>query len=231
MKQEVLNIIQDDSFNSSIAGYVNEAFLQASGRVNIPDLKRVGIATTVIGQMYTSLAGIPDGFSGRLTRLLDPNIVRHTNVESLLAHISVANRDITEINPVEDVALEGKTLWYFPTPSTPQSIQALMFSNPIIMTDDDNTPEAFPEICHRNIGVHGAAFMAFSMIEDGIEGDKVNTNHHFTMFEKGITQLTEWIGKHRPHQISSIFNDGGRATSDWGNSYLRWVPTGYQYAR
>ena len=144
MIQEAKNIVQDDSFDSAIAGYVNEAFLQASGRVNIPDLKRVGLANTVLGQMYTPLTGITNGFSGRLSKIINTNIARYKSIEDLLTWISSQNRDITEIcelDSVEAVALEGKTLWYFPTPNDISFIQCILFNNPTVMVEDEDYPD------------------------------------------------------------------------------------------
>ena len=231
MVQEVKNIIQDPSFDLSVPGYVNEAFLQASGRVNIPDLKRIGVATTITEQMFTSLAGVQDGFSGRLSKVLDNKILRFKRVEDLMTWVLSRSRLIEEVGPVEAVVLEGKTLWYFPTPATEQSIPCVLFSNPILLEDVDASPDFVPEICHRNIGVHGAAFLAYGLIEDGIEGDKVNTNYHFTMFEKGIAQLQEWIGKHKINTISSTFNDDTTSTTQWGSLFTKWTDSRWPYAR
>lgn len=222
MVLEVQNIIQDSTFDTSIEGYINEAFLQASGRVNIPDLKRVGLAETVEGQMFTPLYGIDGGFSGRLSKVLDTSISRFNSIEDLLDTVMTESRDITEVGPVEYVALEGRTLWYFPTPEVAQTIQCILFNNPTVMEFEDESPNEFPEICHRNIGIHGACFLAFQIIEDGIDGDKVNTNHHFTMYEKGIVQLVEWIGRHRPHVISSRGTDTLISTNSWNSTFSRW---------
>jgi hypothetical protein len=224
MVQEVKNIIQDSSFDDSVPGYVNEAFLQASGRINIPDLKRIGVTTTITDQMYVSLAGLPDGFGGRLSKILNNDIQRYRCLEDLMSFILTNERLIDEVGTVEAVALEGKTLWYFPTPAVETDMSCILYSNPKLLEDDEDIPLAFPEQCHRNIGVHGAAFVAYGIIEDGIEGDKVNTNYHFTMFEKGIQTLMEWIGKNRINTISSTFNDDGVvSTVQWGSQFTRWT--------
>lgn len=221
MVQEVINIVQDSSFDDSIPGYINEAFLQASGRVNVPDLKRIGIATTVDDQMYVSLAGLSSGFGGRLAKFINNELARFNSIEDLANRVASESRVLTEVGAVEYVALEGRTLWYFPTPTTAESLQCILFSNPTLLVDDTDTPDEFPEICHRNIGIHGAAYLAFLVIEDGIEGDKVNTNFHYTMFEKGVQQLVEWVGRHRVHMITSTMNETV-STNDWNSTFPRW---------
>lgn len=222
MIQEVKNIVQDPTFDASIPGYINDAFLQASARVNIPDLKRIGHATTVTGQMFTSLAGLPNGFSGRLAKLTNPDLLQFRTIEEMVTHVVDSSRAIDEEGPVEMVALEGQVLWYFPTPVPIENITAVLFTNPAKMTDDDDSPEAFHEICHRNIGIHGAAYLCYLIIEDGIPGDKVNTNFHFSRFEAGIQQLVEWVGRHRVHMITSALNEENPATSTWPSNLVRW---------
>lgn len=206
--QEVKNIIQDSSFDSLVAGYINEALLQAAGRVNIPDLKRVGIAQTIPEQLYVSLVGLPEGFSGRLSKLLTPDIIQFKDIETLVDWVNSQSRSLTEVGAVEAVALEGRVLWYYPSPATEQDISAIVYTNPVILEDADDVPTFLPDHCHRNIAVHGAAYIAYDTIEDGIGDAKVNTTFHYTMFEKGITQLAEWVGRNRVHQITSCMNDG-----------------------
>ena len=226
MEQEAKNIIQDSSFDASIIGYINEAFLQASGRINIPDLKRIASPSTVTEQMYTQLYDIDGGFSGRLTKLMNSDILRFNTLEDMLTYIQERQRVLTETGSVEMVALEGRTLWYFPIPTTEETLTCILHNNPTVLEFADDMPVEFPEICHRNIGVHGAAFLAYDIIEDGIDGDKVNTNHHFAMFEKGITQLQEWIGRHRVHCITSTSMDTTIATNDWNSTFVRWNNNG-----
>jgi hypothetical protein len=221
MIQEVKNIVQDTSFDAAIPGYINEAFLQASGRINIPDLKRMGIATAIGGQNYVSLSGIPNGFSGRLTKVLDNTISRFKNIEDMFSWVTDHSRLTNEVGTIEAVTLEGKTLWYFPQPSSEQSISCILFSNPTPLEYDEDEPIEFPEVCHRNIGIHGAAFLCYLVIEDGIEGDKVNTNFHYGLFEKGVQQLLEWVGRHRVHMISST-SEAPEATTTWGSTFARW---------
>jgi len=222
MVQEVINIVQDSSFDDAIPGYINEAFLQASGRVNIPDLKRIGIASTVVDQMYTPLYGVPGGFSGRLTKILNTDVLRYANIETMTSAVINQGRALDEVGAVEMVALEGRNLWYYPTPETAQSIQCVMFSDPPVLIEDTDEPNFFPGVCHRNIGIHGAAFLAYGIIENDMTGPKVNTEYHFGMFEKGITQLVEWVARHRVHMISSSYDDTVVSTTAWNSSFARW---------
>lgn len=207
LKQEVSNIINDDSYEDSIANWVNEAFLQASGEVNLPDLKRIAVISTTEDLSYAQLCGLSDGFSGRLVKLFDQTIDVYGNVESMFTEVQNQSREYNENGAVEMVALEGMTLWYFPIPKPAQQLMAILFSNPKKLVDGSDIPVGFPEIVHRNIGVHGACMLYFETIEDGIEGDKVNTKYHLEMYQLGIQQLKDWIFKHRVNMVTSTLND------------------------
>ena len=207
MLEEAAGIIQDDSYIDKIGGYINEAFLQAAGQVNLPDLKRLGTLNTIPDQMFASLRGISGGFNGRIAVIVgNLDIQVFEDLDAMINEISFSVRDTAEVGPVEFLALEGHTLWYFPSPATPQSIMAILYGNPLVLSLDEDIPTAFPDTVHFNIGVHGACYFAFDQIEDGIEEAKVNTASHYALFQKGITDLMEWVGKNKKHNITSIMN-------------------------
>jgi len=207
MCEEANEIIQDASYIDKIGGYINEAFLQAAGQVNLPDLKRLGTLNTIPDQMFASLRGISGGFNGRIAVIVgNLDIQVFEDLDAMLNEISFYDRDTTEVGPVEFLALEGHTLWYFPSPATPQSIMAILYGNPLVLSLDEDIPTAFPDTVHFNIGVHGACYFVFDQIEDGIEEAKVNTASHYALFQKGITDLMEWVGKNKKHNITSIMN-------------------------
>jgi len=207
MCEEANEIIQDASYTDKIGGYINEAFLQAAGQINLPDLKRLGTLNTIPDQMFASLRGISGGFNGRIAVIVgNLDIQVFEDLDAMINEISFSVRDTAEVGPVEFIALEGHTLWYFPSPATSQSIMAILYGNPLVLSLDEDIPTAFPDTVHFNIGVHGACYFAFDQIEDGIEEAKVNTASHYALFQKGITDLMEWVGKNKKHNITSIMN-------------------------
>jgi hypothetical protein len=207
MQEMALGIIQDDSYYDKVGGYINEAFLQAAGKVNLPDLKRLGTLNTIPDQMYASLRGISGGFNGRIAAIVgNPELKVLESLDSMVNEITLTERVTAEIGPVEFIALEGHTLWYFPSPTISQSIVALLYGNPPVLSLADDKPNAFPDHVHVNIGVHGACYFAYDEIEDGIEDAKVNTTSHYALFQKGITDLMEWVGKNKKHTITSVMD-------------------------
>jgi len=209
MQNEANGIVQDDAYVDLIADYINESFLQAAGQVNLPDLKRLATISTQSGEMYNSLRGVTGGFNGRLTSIIgeySEDIIVYNTLEDMVNEIQRQSRTFTDVGAVEMIALEGHVLWYFPIPAVPQSIAAIVFGNPPVLINETDSPDSFPDHVHKNIGVHGACYMAFDQIEDGLEGAKVNTLAHYALFQKGISDLHAWIAKNRKNYITSVMN-------------------------
>lgn len=210
MRKEVANIVDDGSFNAEdIDGYINEAIRYAAGLVKLPALKRVGSVALVSTASSVSLASLTDKVIGSVTYAVlstgaELNILN--GVEELL----MSYPKLDEVGTPKDIALEHQTLWYQPMGDFDATL--IYYTSPTLLSKNGDEPSSFPEHLHRRLFVHGAAWMMFDKIEDGIETEKkVNTQsqffHSFSEMnrEAGITKLREWIGTNRVHHISSIW--------------------------
>jgi len=210
---EVDNIVQDDSFSDTrIKGYVNRALNYVCALVDLPQLKRIGTVATSTSVPYASLAGMTGGFAGRIKRVSDVDVTIYPNLEMLMDnYVKSDNLDLTLAGSLEAVALEGNILWYQYVPATSVDITFLYYQNPTELTEDTDESTDIPEHLHRKLLVHGAAFMVFDQIEDGMEGEKVNAINHFTHSfsedskHSGLTKFREWLGKNRNNYISSTW--------------------------
>lgn len=211
MRKEVANIVDDNSFNpEDIDRYINEAIGYAAGLVRLPALKRVGSVSLLSTGYSVSLAGMSGGeMIGNITYAVlttgaEPIILN--NVEDFLAEFPT----LDEIGVPTHIAQEHHTLWYHPMGDYTATL--VYYTRPALLSKNTDEPTDFPEHLHRKLFVHGAAYMMFDQIEDGIEQDKkVNTQsqffHSFSEMNKeaGITKLREWIGLNRIHHISSTW--------------------------
>ena len=213
MTTEVDNVVDESGFSTAdIVGYINQAVQYAGSLVDIPDLKKLITATTVTDQPYCSLSATTGGFAGRILRASNPNIAIYPNLNLLMdEYVTYTYQDLTQAGDVEAIALEGNTLWYQYVPVVAADIVLLAYQNPATLALAADIPSAFPAQLHRQLFVHGAAYMMFDQIEDGLEGDKVNTNAHFMQSfseqnrHSGITKLREWLGRNRNHWKSSTW--------------------------
>lgn len=213
IRTEIENIIQDGSFGeTTLNEYIDQSIAYAGANVDIPELKRINTVDTIPGQAYTSLSDLTGGFSGKLRRVknADGDAIE---IFSDLALLMDEYPTMDEEGEVEAVALEGSTLWYQDIPAEAETLTCLYFKNPAILSSDSEIPSDFPTHLHRQLFVHGSAWIIYDQIEDGIEGEKVNTKGQFWLsFDErsrhsGIVKLREWIAKTRRHNISSSWRE------------------------
>ena len=211
MRKEVANIVDDNSFNAEdIDRYINEAIMYAAGIVRLPSLKRVGSLSLLSTGYSVPLSGMSgDEIIGAITYAVlsdktEPIIL--SGVEDLLAEYP----KLDAIGTPKHIAQEHQTLWYNPMGDVTATL--VYYTRPALLSKNTDETTDFPQHLHRKLFVHGAAWMMFDQIEDGIEQDKkVNTlsqfYHSFSEMNKesGITKLREWIGLNRIHHISSTW--------------------------
>lgn len=208
---EVKNLIQDDSFTDEVLlSYINNTIKIVADEVNLPSLKGINTVNTVVSKNYVSLTGMTPGFSGRLGGFITSDITIYHTLEDLMANYSP---DIDQAGAVEGVALEGTILWYQKIPAAPQTLTFVYYQNPTILSTPSSTPPVdIPEGLHRSLFVNGTAFYIYDMIEDGVEGEKVNTkSHYWQSFDldnkgSGLIKLKESLARKKSHRISSIWN-------------------------
>lgn len=213
IRTEVENLIQDSSFSTATLNeYIDQAILFTSANADIPELKVIATVDTILEQAYVSLSSLTGGFSGRLRRVKNAagNAIE---IFSDLALLLDEYPTMVEEGEVEAIALEGSSLWYQKIPAEVETLTCLYFRNPSTLSLDSESPSDFPEHLHRQLFVHGTAWIVYDQIEDGIDDEKVNTKGQFWLsFDErnrnsGIVKLREWIAKTRRHNISSSWKE------------------------
>ncbi len=89
---------------------------------------------------------------------------------------------------LEAVVVHGKKLFYYP--SLNKTVNILYYRKP---EDAIISVEGIPEHLQRRLIVNGVCKDIFAQIEDGIEGQKVNTNYHTEMFFSAIIELDKFV--------------------------------------
>jgi hypothetical protein len=118
---------------------------------------------------------------------------------------------MTEAGSLEAFTVESDILWYQKIPTTVESIRLLITTYPDELENDEDTPVDLPPHLHYKLLVNGAAFFMWSSKEDGVDGEKVNTNYHFNesfatgrrASESGFNLLRKWIVSRKPPLITS----------------------------
>ena len=202
LTDEVEITLQDTSFNAKLVGWVNDAVDKIIDEANVPGFKSIITVDTVLSKAY---ANLPSDCSGR--------ILYAGNSSKELEGGVVSLEELLEIYPgfadagdVVHIAIEGSLMYYQYIPAVAQTITLLHRRKPTRMILDDDEPEGIPEHLHREVIVPKAAEIGFSLIEDGIEGEKVNTISQGITYRKGLYAVREWVAKRIPHRTRSIWS-------------------------
>ena len=96
---------------------------------------------------------------------------------------------------VETVCAENGTLYYQHIPRSSMVLKIRYFRKPDPLALDTASPDAYiPDELQEDLLVSFAAANAWSMLEDGIDGDKVNTSYHANKVIAAKLQLSKRHG-------------------------------------
>jgi hypothetical protein len=203
MQDEVYVNIKDASLQSKIPGILNDAYKAAVNDVHVPDLKSFTTVNSVVGKSYTSL---PDGVIGRVLYIGNSN-GRFTLARRGLVELIEDDPGLTSLGSVWKIAQEGKVLWYISQPETVETFYVLLYKEPAELVADNSVPSVLPSLLHRQLLVYKATSILYNIIEEGVEGEKVNTISYENLYQKdGVEKLREWLAKQRTHSTSSIWS-------------------------
>ena len=202
LKDEVEVVLQDTSFASSFGSWVNNAVEGIIDDANVPGFKEILSINTVLATAYTTLGATCSGrilYVGTATAELAGGVVT-------LEHMMKMYPGMDEVGDVEYVAVEGNTLYYQGIPSVATALTLLHRRKPVVMVEDSDEPEGIPSHLHLNVIVPRAAMFGFDRIEDGVEGEKVNTIAQAIRYKQGLHDLMCWVAKRVPHRSTSIWS-------------------------
>jgi len=109
-------------------------------------------------------------------------------------------RKFLKQNPKQDAGSvricspHGKTLLYRDIPSTAETLTVHYYQTPTLMEDGDDEPTGIPEHLQYQILVGFACSYIFNLIEDGMEGQKLNTMEWRKQYYQGLAELEIELG-------------------------------------
>ena len=187
---------------ASIQDYINEAYRWVAGETTLPSLKTLFTVDTVLSQAYTTITG---NFDGRLL-YCGTSEGKISVLDGGVFELLENHPDLTEAGDVEHVAVEGSTLWYAKVPETATTLICLGYYTPALMTANTDTPSAIPDYLHRGLLVNKASAIGFSIIEDGLEGERPNTSFYEREADKALMLLKGWVEKRRGHLRRGVWS-------------------------
>ena len=206
--ERIMDKLQDPSLDSKrIRRMINEIIDQAASTIPVPlpDLETFDTVTTHITRAYISM---PDDFHRDLdfcySAAQNDKIKIYGSVQYL--RMQDDNQGMNRSGIIHGVARAGKRLYYQRIPTTADTLTLWYYRKPTELLKDNDEPSEFPSFCHEPVIVNGVLAELFSMIEDGIEGQKINTEYHKTKQKEALYDLEMFIGpkKDEPPIINDL---------------------------
>jgi hypothetical protein len=202
---EVADIVQDSSYsNEAILHCLNRGQVAVAGAILLPGLADgYGTVTTSVSEYSVAL---PADFHRELF---------HAQVDGLpvkvYRNMGVMIHDLEKITAqagqLVAVCPNAGNLLYQKVPSTAREVELFYYRLPTAMDDEDDNSR--PDGLSMQAGValehfgfalvHYAAALIFDRIEDGIEGQKVNTLSHREQYAGRLEEMRLHVREGRPH--------------------------------
>lgn len=207
--QEILDQIerklQDSSYarDTELLPALNNALLMVAFQHPLPALQVTETVDSVLEQDFVSM---PSDYHTRLLFVQNKTTERNCRICYTRQTLRrMYEPELQEKGDIEDVALEGRTLYYRRIPETVQTLQLTYYTQPDALTDaTDSTPDCLPESLHFQILGNYVLYQLFSEIEDGMEGQKINTEFYMSQYMTGMQMLnTYWPDVSRPRRYFS----------------------------
>ena len=188
-------LVQDTDVSDLIPSLINQGVYEIAGGMKsllldiiippLPDLFTIDSVTT-----DTSLAYV------------DMPSTYHRNLQFVVAasgsEIDIANSFIefsetypalNKIGNISEVIEQGGKLYYQGIPSTEEEINLHFYRKPVIMVADDDEPDGIPVHLQMSLLSNFALWKAYEFIEDGLEGEVLNTMKYKSYFIEALRVL------------------------------------------
>jgi hypothetical protein len=202
-------MVQDSNRYEEILTYVNMALAEATTEVMLPEFKCAGTVSTAVDAPFVALQIQPDRYVAGIVKLFGAamaDVKIYLSLDDMIVSESIEDV-LTTGDAVVAVAVEGSNLWYYPIPTTPVTFAFIYYTTHPKLVDVSDSVTLFPDYIQRLAICAKAASMCFDKVEDGVDGEKVNTTAYELKGKEGIQKLHEWVGKNRRHFISSTWGE------------------------
>jgi len=204
--EEILEIVQDPSIDAKkVKRIINDGILEAVSLSDtpLPDLETSAEVKTKTDRAWVNL---PDDYHRKLNFCY--SAAQNDRVATLdsLQQLQSKYPDLTQSGVIWYVAISGGRLYYQGIPDTVDTLRIGYYKLPPTIARDDEEPAFLPRHLHKKLLVNYACKEFFNIIEDGVEGRKVNTASYEGKWEKALVDLEMFLGPEQdePKQINDM---------------------------
>jgi len=193
---KVSNIIQDDSFSDlAIGEYLNQAQAEVAGGMQsalgdwvtppLPKLFTIATINTITDAAYVAM---PDNFQ-RSLQFVASNKGYEIDIAESFISFSETYPLLNQVGRISEVIEFGNLFYYQGIPSISEEVTLHFYRTPTDMVSDNDEPDGIPKYLQRSLLTNHAAWKIYEMIEDGIDGEALNTTKYMTLFYQALKTL------------------------------------------
>ena len=205
--EKVQLVIQDSSFDEdTILGFLNKGLNEIAGSIDLPELR---VFDTVDTSTTDNFVAMPTNYQRKCFTVVSvSDEVRVDSPGELYQyHRFIDRHPVADTgSSVSDVAINGNTLFYDPIPDSAETLRVEYLRAPTTLTSSGE-PDGIPTHLHESLLVPFAAKEIFNLIEDGVEGQKVNTQMNEGLYRRAMQDLHQFVGymDSEPNYIADDF--------------------------
>jgi len=197
----VQEVIQDNAWtdakvteliNSGLRRVANGVMVQGKYQLTppLPYLYTVGTVTTTLN---SGLCALPDDFNRDIVKVINSSGDNVAVYDSFLKFVQKFG-NVNDNGDVYVCSRHGLNLIYRDIPATADALTLHYYCKPDLLTFSTDEPVCIPEELHQSLLVSYACSKIFEQIEDGIEGQKVNTGYWLNRWYEGLLELEIIVG-------------------------------------
>ena len=216
---DVSRIVQDSSYGpDAILGLLNQGMLEIAGWDNTDP--RFGLVGSILlPALETQADVVTDPSQSRvelpadyMKNLYAVSFTGQRHPVNILSGMRVFlerwNESLVHVGPVSDATIAGGELHFHPVPAEATTLTLHYYKKPAMLTTTDvagvtNVPSCLPEALQKPLLVSYAAREILNEIEDGQDGQKVNTVAYNDRFLIALGRLYRSI-RHKSPQVMTI---------------------------
>lgn len=189
----VQRAVKDASFSDAeILVLLNEGLQAVAFEFCLPELEATDeIEFTAGGDVFASL---PDDYHHDLWHIEPVTMARLINIHTSLHSLQRIYSDADRGGVITDAAVDGLTLHVRPSLTQDQTVRVHYYRMPETLTSSAvSEPEGVPAHLQSGLLVNYAVARIFDIIEDGVDGAKVNTQRYEAKYaNEGLRPLERY---------------------------------------
>lgn len=196
LRDLVKSIIQDTSFtDDDVDQYLNDGVAEIAAGMDsafgdflippLPELFTIGTVTTDVSEAYVAM---PATFDRALVFAADGSGIE-VDISNSWIEFAESNPLLDRSGTIYEVIEQGGSLYYQGIPTAAETVTLHFYRLPVAMSLDASTPDGIPLAMQKKLLVSYACKEIFSLIEDGIEGQQINTAKHTALFTRALKTL------------------------------------------